>query len=171
MKRGVVRVPLAIWISLAVLALVGVFIAARDASSLPTLNDPVRVEVIGGGSALNVAVNPCLGFDVTEVQVVTSVVKSRIASDAETTVWEYRPQAPGQTLFQTTQAGPGVVVPFSSLSTYPASNVFGVYVDYKPQTAPKGFTDRTGLTRSFTVIQSASDIKSYQKLTTTSCKA
>jgi hypothetical protein len=171
MRRGAVRVPLAVQISLAVLAVVGVFLAVGYASRLPTLNDPVRVEVIGGGSALNVAVKPCLGFDVTEVQVVTGVVKDGIASDADTTVWEYRPQVPGQTLFQTTQAGPGVVVPFLPLSTYPASNVFGVYVDYKQQTAPKGFTDRTGLTRSFTVVQSTSDIKSYQKLTTTSCKS
>lgn len=165
-----VRVRPAIAVPLGLLTLIAGLLGVGYLSRLPTLNDPVRVEVIDGGSALSVAVNPCLGFNVTEVKVVTGTVKGNVAADADTTVWDIRPHVATQTIFQTGRDNSTAIVPFHPLTTYPASNVFGVYVYYAPQSAPKGFTDRTALTRSFALVQSTSEVKAYQKVAAASCK-
>lgn len=135
----------------------------------PILNDPVRVQVVGNGSALNVAVDRCIGLHITEVEVVAVTVHNGIASTDETSVWDYRPTNTAQTVFQTTDHDGLVLVPFTPLAAFPSNDLFATYVHFEPTSAPRRFADRHSFTRRFELAQSAHDLKAYMSLTSKRC--
>lgn len=134
----------------------------------PTLHDPLAVQVVDGGSSLTIALGSC-SFAVTQVKVVASEVKNAVVSDQETTVWQYRPAEGEQRLFATTQTGPGVLVPFKDLSSFPSNDIFGVYVSYEQTTAPKKFSNRSQLAKSFNLRQTAAEKLAFAKMSKPTC--
>src|SRR5665213_1186617 len=153
----------------AALATVAAVLTLSGCEPQPTLHDPVQVRVLNGGAAVDIAIGHCFKLDVTEVKVVASQVKDAVASDEETIVWDYIPAVPTQTLFQTAGEGGKVVTPFTSLTNFPPSDEFGVYVYYIQSTAPRRFADRRAIDRVFHLVQSASEIQAYSALVGATC--
>lgn len=127
-------------------------------------SEPLAVHVVQEGDGVEIVIDQCLDFEVTEVELVAFRVIDGIASDQEAVIWRYRPVSSTQTRFIAPAHNGQTLVPFNSLKSLPTSYIFGVYVYYNQKTAPRKFQDRTALSMSFHRSQSKDEVRRFESL-------
>lgn len=156
--------------SVAVVLMILALVVYAWGSGTPVHSQPVAVRVSVDGTVIDVAVDPCLSFRINEVRLSASPVADDVVrSDQEMIVSTARIAHRAQSVFRLTSDGSAGNTPFRPLGTLPGGHVFGVYLSYDRASAPRGFTDRAGLSKAFNLHQSAKELADYDRLSSKTC--
>lgn len=154
-RRNLVASALAAGIAFAILVVFGM------RAGEPVVDDPVAVKVENGGQALVVIVDRCTGLHLTEVRIAT---ESQDDAEAQTVLWDYYPPR-GANHFSTASTTEGHVrTGYRGLGTTKPGNQLVARVYYDRESAPERFKDRDNLFTLFTAVQSPSQIKKFNAI-------
>jgi hypothetical protein len=155
---------------LGILGAVGIIVAYGEAAPQSGVRDPIAVRIVDDGAAVDIAVDPCSTFKVTEVQIEATAVSSGLLADHQTAIWSYRPGSPTDRVFHTSASSSNVLLAFTTLGRFPSDEVFTALVFYDSASAPKGFTNRNKLGKNFRRTQSAAERRAYTSLAGRICR-
>ena len=140
-------------------------------SGEPTHNDPIAVRVSANGAAIDVAVDPCLLFRTRQVTLsAIPVTNDLVDLNRETVVTAMQVAEPQQHIFRFSPDGSTGNTPFLRLGTLPKDRLFAVHLLYDQASAPRGFTDRRTLSKTFRLHQSTQEVATYDRLSSRTCK-
>jgi hypothetical protein len=156
-------------IALSVLLGVGILVLFVSVAGDPGFNDPVAVLVDDGGTGVDVALSSCRSFEVTDVRIIAEANAYADKPGPEQVVWDLRPTDPRQRVFHLGPSDLNTGSPFASLVSVRAADSLFVDVYYVQASAPKGFTDRSRMTKPFERTPSDSERRAYKRALAKKC--
>lgn len=163
------RLKVAVSVALAVAVGIGSIVAYGLVAGDPGINDPIAVLVQKGGTEVDVAMSSCRHFEVTDVRIVAQADAYKDPPGPEEVIWDLRPANADQRVFHLAATGSGAAALYTTLTAVPSADSLFVEVDYVQASAPKGFTDRTQLSKPADRTPSASDRRTYDRVLARKC--
>jgi hypothetical protein len=163
------RMQLMVSITLCVVLGLGSIVAYGLVAGDPGINDPIAVLVQNGGTEVDVAMSSCRHFEVTDVRIVAQADAYGDPPGPEEVIWDLRLVEADQRVFHLAATGSPAAVPYKTLSAVPSADSLFVEVDYVHASAPKGFTDRTQLSKPVDRTSSNSDRRTFDRALARKC--
>jgi hypothetical protein len=153
---------------LAVVVVVGGLLAYGFVAGEPIINDPVAVLVENGGTGVDVALTSCRNFEVTDVQIIAVANPDALSPGPEEPVWDLHPPDSSLRIFHLAASTPAAAL-VQRLSEVPTADALYAVVHYAQASAPKGFTNRTALSKPVDRTTSDSDRRKYERAVSQKC--